>query len=222
MAVDDHPKQIRVLDVFTAVTITWIVIAVAGAVPYVLTGHFAHWDDALFESISGFTTTGATVTPDIEATSHGLLFWRSLTQWMGGMGVIVLVVAVLPTVGSGGMSLMQAEAPGPTGERLTPRVRETARRLWGVYIGLTIVLGAAYLAAGMSAVRRRQPQLHDGVDRRILPVPGVARALRVRSDRVDRDRRDVPRRGQLHALLPSVCARTRSRCSCRPSSGSTC
>jgi trk system potassium uptake protein TrkH len=144
------PKQIRVLDVFTAVTITWIVIAVAGAVPYVITGHFDRWDDALFESISGFTTTGATVTPDIEATSHGLLFWRSLTQWMGGMGVIVLVVAVLPTVGSGGMSLMQAEAPGPTGERLTPRVRETARRLWGVYIGLTVALAAAYAAAGMS------------------------------------------------------------------------
>ena len=145
------PSQIRVLDVFTAVTITWIVIAVAGAVPYVLTGHFSNWDDALFESISGFTTTGATVTPDIEAASHGLLFWRSLSQWMGGMGVIVLVVAVLPAVGSGGMSLMQAEAPGPTGERLTPRVRETARRLWGVYIGLTIVLGIAYFIAGMSA-----------------------------------------------------------------------
>ncbi|MGA9277114.1 MAG: TrkH family potassium uptake protein [Ilumatobacter sp.] len=144
------PTRIRVLDVFTAVTVTWIVIAVAGAVPYILTGHFAHWDDALFESISGFTTTGSTVTPDIEATSHGLLFWRSTTQWMGGMGVIVLVVAVLPTVGSGGMSLMQAEAPGPTGERLTPRVRETARRLWGVYIGFTIVLAAAYAAAGMS------------------------------------------------------------------------
>ncbi|WP_148288505.1 TrkH family potassium uptake protein [Ilumatobacter nonamiensis] len=144
------PSRIRVLDVFSAVTITWIVIAVAGAVPYILTGHFERWDDALFESISGFTTTGATVTPDIEATSRGLLFWRSLTQWMGGMGVIVLVVAVLPTVGSGGMSLMQAEAPGPTGERLTPRVRETARRLWAVYIGFTVVLAAAYAAAGMS------------------------------------------------------------------------
>ena len=145
------PSQIRVLDVFSAVTITWIVIGLAGAVPYVLTGHFERWDDALFESISGFTTTGATVTPDIESTSRGLLFWRSTTQWMGGMGVIVLVVAVLPTVGSGGMSLMQAEAPGPTGERLTPRVRETARRLWAVYIGLTIVLGVAYFIAGMSA-----------------------------------------------------------------------
>jgi trk system potassium uptake protein len=144
------PKQIRILDVFTTVTMAWLAMAVAGAIPYLLTGHFEHVDDALFESISGFTTTGATVTPDIEATSRGLLFWRSTTQWMGGMGVIVLVVAVLPTVGSGGMSLLAAEAPGPTGERLTPRVRETARRLWAVYVGFTIVLALAYAAAGMS------------------------------------------------------------------------
>jgi len=144
------PKQIRVLDVFTTVTLAWVAMAVAGAIPYLVTGHFDRIDDALFESISGFTTTGATVTPDIEATSKGLLFWRSTTQWMGGMGVIVLVVAVLPTVGSGGMSLLAAEAPGPTGERLTPRVRETARRLWGVYVGLTVTLAAAYFAAGMS------------------------------------------------------------------------
>ncbi len=144
------PKQIRVLDVFTTVTLAWVSMAVAGAIPYLITGHFDRIDDALFESISGFTTTGATVTPDIEATSKGLLFWRSTTQWMGGMGVIVLVVAVLPTVGSGGMSLLAAEAPGPTGERLTPRVRETARRLWAVYVGLTVTLAAAYFAAGMS------------------------------------------------------------------------
>ena len=144
------PKQIRTLDVFTTVTLAWVAMALAGAIPYVLTGHFDRIDDALFESISGFTTTGATVTPDIEATSQGLLFWRSTTQWMGGMGVIVLVVAVLPTVGSGGMSLLAAEAPGPTGERLTPRVRETARRLWGVYVGLTVALGVAYFVAGMS------------------------------------------------------------------------
>lgn len=144
------PKQIRALDVFTTVTVAWLAMAVAGAIPYLLTGHFDRIDDALFESISGFTTTGATVTRDIEATSQGLLFWRSTTQWMGGMGVIVLVVAVLPTVGSGGMSLLAAEAPGPTGERLTPRVRETARRLWAVYVAFTIVLAAFYAAAGMS------------------------------------------------------------------------
>ncbi len=144
------PKQIRILDVFTTVTLAWVAMALSGAIPYLVTGHFERFDDALFESISGFTTTGATVTTDIEATSRGLLFWRSTTQWMGGMGVIVLVVAVLPTVGSGGMSLLQAEAPGPTGERLTPRVRETARRLWAVYIGLTAALAVAYGLAGMS------------------------------------------------------------------------
>lgn len=144
------PKQIRTVNVFTTVTVAWLAMAAAGAIPYILTGHFERWDNALFESISGFTTTGATVTADIEATSQGLLFWRSTSQWMGGMGVIVLVVAVLPTVGSGGMSLLAAEAPGPTGERLTPRVRETARRLWAVYIGFTIVLSGAYFAAGMS------------------------------------------------------------------------
>ena len=144
------PAQIRILDVFNTVTLAWLTMAIAGAIPYLITGHFARIDDALFESVSGFTTTGATLTNDIEATPHGVLFWRSTTQWLGGMGVIVLVVAVLPAVGSGGMSLIQAEAPGPTGERLTPRVRETARRLWAVYLGFTVVLAFAYGIAGMS------------------------------------------------------------------------
>ena len=144
------PKQIRTLDVFTTVTVAWLAMALAGAIPYLLTGQFDRIDDALFESISGFTTTGATVIADIEAASKGVLFWRATTQWIGGMGVIVLVVAVLPTVGSGGMSLLAAESPGPTGERLTPRVRETARRLWAVYVGFTIVLAGAYFVAGMS------------------------------------------------------------------------
>ena len=134
----------------------------------------------MFESISGFTTTGATVLRPIEGNGPGIMMWRALTQWMGGMGVIVLVVAVLPTVGSGGMSLLEAEAPGPTGERLTPRVRHTARRLWGVYLGFTIVLALAYIAAGMSSVRRRRPQLHHRVDRRVLAVQRIARSLRLR------------------------------------------
>ena len=149
------PHQIRILDVFITVTLAWSVLAVVGALPYVFTGWIPALDDAMFESVSGFTTTGATVLRPIEGTGPGVLFWRALTQWMGGMGVIVLVVAVLPTVGSGGMSLLEAEAPGPTGERLTPRVRQTARRLWAVYVGFTIVLAIAYIVAGMS--------LYDGV-----------------------------------------------------------
>ncbi len=140
---------------FVTVTLAWVTLTIVGALPYVLTGTITAFDDAMFESVSGFTTTGATVLRPIEGTGPGVLFWRAVTQWMGGMGVIVLVVAVLPTVGSGGMSLLEAEAPGPTGERLTPRVRHTARRLWGVYLGFTIVLALAYVAAGMS--------LYDGV-----------------------------------------------------------
>ncbi len=144
------PHQMRVQDVFTTVTLSWLVLTVGGAIPYMVTGWLTQPDLALFESISGFTTTGATVLRPIEGTSPGILFWRAVTQWIGGMGVIVLVVAVLPTVGSGGMSLLQAEAPGPTGERLTPRVRHTARRLWGVYVGFTVVLAVAYGIAGMN------------------------------------------------------------------------
>jgi len=149
------PHRVRVLDVFITVTSSWALLTFVGALPFWLTGWIPAFDDAMFEAVSGFTTTGATVLRPIEGTGPGVLFWRALTQWMGGMGVIVLVVAVLPTVGSGGMSLLEAEAPGPTGERLTPRVRQTARRLWAVYIGFTVVLAAAYVVAGMS--------LYDGV-----------------------------------------------------------
>ncbi|MGH1492977.1 MAG: TrkH family potassium uptake protein, partial [Acidimicrobiales bacterium] len=107
------------------------------------------------ESVSGFTTTGATVLaagadPTRYDASDGILFWRAISQWIGGMGVIALVIAVLPTVGSWGMGMMAAEAPGPTGERLTPRVKSTARRLWGVYLGFTVILAIAYLFAGMN------------------------------------------------------------------------
>lgn len=146
----DVPTRVQTTDVFTTVTLSWIVLSVAAAVPYLLTGTLTAVDDALFEAVSGLTTTGATVLPRISDASQGLLFWRAITQWLGGMGVIVLVVAILPTFGAGGMDLLEAESPGPTGERLTPRVRNTARRLWGVYLGFTIVLATAYFAAGMS------------------------------------------------------------------------
>jgi trk system potassium uptake protein len=144
------PREVQILDVFTTVTVVWSGLAVVGAIPYIATGRLTSPDQALFESISGFTTTGATVLRPIADTSQGLLFYRALTQWIGGMGVIVLVIAVLPTVGSGGMNLMQAEAPGPIGERLTPRVRETARNLWLVYLGFTVIVTVAYMLAGMT------------------------------------------------------------------------
>ncbi len=136
--------------VFAAVAGAWLGISVAGALPFVLSGSLAHWESALFESVSGFTGTGATVLAPIEGTSRGILFWRSLTQWYGGMGVIVLAVAVLPFLGVGGLDLIRAEAPGPTSDRLAPRVRETAKRLWLVYGGFTLLAVAALLAVGLS------------------------------------------------------------------------
>ncbi len=143
------PDDILLLDIFVTVAVAWVALALAGALPYLATGTLTAPDDAIFEAVSGFTTTGATVLRPIEGTARGLLFWRAITQWIGGMGVIVLVVAVLPTMGTGGFDLLEAEAPGPAGERLTPRVRHTAARLWAVYIGFTIVLAMAYAAAGM-------------------------------------------------------------------------
>ncbi len=149
------PKRIPVLDVFTAVTASWCTMSVVGALPYLLTGTITELDQALFESVSGFTTTGATVLqasvedPTVFAASEGILFWRSMTQWLGGMGVIVLVIAVLPSVGGWGMGLLQAESPGPTGERLRPRIRSTARRLWATYLLATGLVLIGYLLAGM-------------------------------------------------------------------------
>lgn len=148
------PERIPLLDVFATVAGSWVVISLVGTLPYLLTGTLTGLDLALFESVSGFSTTGATVLaagadPARYDASDGILFWRSITQWMGGMGVIALVVAVLPSIGSRGMGMMAAEAPGPTGERLTPRVRSTARRLWGVYLGFTVLVLVTYLLLGL-------------------------------------------------------------------------
>lgn len=149
------PDRIPRLDVFVSVTTAWLTMAIVGAVPYLLTGAITSVEMALFESVAGFTTTGSTVLSAgadaaVFDASVGLLFWRSVTQWLGGMGVIVLVVAVLPSVGSWGMGLLEAEAPGPTGERLTPKVKHTAQHLWTVYLGFTVLVCVGYLAAGMS------------------------------------------------------------------------
>jgi trk system potassium uptake protein TrkH len=134
---------------FAIVTLAWVATAISGGLPYLLAGVIASPVAAVFEAMSGFTTTGATVFLDIEALPHGVLFWRSMTHWLGGMGIIVLVIAVLPYLGVGGMQLFRAEVPGPTTERLRPRVAQTAELLWLVYVGLTIVLALLYFMGGM-------------------------------------------------------------------------
>jgi len=126
------------------------VASLFGALPYLLTGTFTDPMDALFESASGFTTTGASVMTDIEAAGLGVLFWRSFTQWLGGMGIIVFTIAVLPLLGIGGMQLFRAEVPGPVTDKLTPRIADTARRLWLIYVGLTVAACVTLMLTGMS------------------------------------------------------------------------
>ena len=119
---------------YLIVSITWIVISVFGALPFYISGAIPSFTDACFETMSGFSTTGASILRDIEIIPKGLLFWRSMTHWIGGMGIIVLSIAILPFLGYGGMSLFWAEVPGPEKDKLHPRIAVTARRLWGIYI----------------------------------------------------------------------------------------
>ncbi len=125
-------------DGYVIVTSGWLAFSFFGTLPFVLTGSIPGFTNAFFETISGFTTTGASVLNNIEELSHGVLFWRSLTQWLGGMGIIVLTLVILPVLGIGGMQLFAAEVPGPMPDKLHPRVKETAKRLWSIYVIFTL------------------------------------------------------------------------------------
>ena len=128
----------------------WVIASAVGALPYWSSGVTPSYVDAFFETMSGFTTTGATILTDIEAAPRGILLWRSLTHWMGGMGIIVLSLAILPFLGIGGMELYKAEVPGVTAEKLTPRLQQTAILLWGVYVLLTFLETAFLMFGGLS------------------------------------------------------------------------
>jgi len=136
---------------FAAVGLSWIAITAFGTLPYLLSGALSSVTNALFETAAGFTTTGASVIADPELLSHGVLIWRAGTQWMGGMGIIVLSIAILPLLGVGGVQLAKAEAPGVHPDRLTPRFRETAKRLWLLYVGFTAVEALFLVFGDMTA-----------------------------------------------------------------------
>lgn len=124
---------------FVTVALSWIVLSIMGAVPFVLSGSIPHPIDALFETVSGFTTTGASILSDVECLPHCVLIWRSFTHWIGGMGVLVFILSLLPLTGGYHMNLMKAESPGPSVGKLVPKVQSTAKILYSIYLGLTLL-----------------------------------------------------------------------------------
>ena len=148
---DNENKELKRRDGYLIVILSWIAMSLFGMLPYIFTDQISNVPDAFFETVSGYTTTGASILNDIEILDHGILYWRSLTQWIGGMGIIVLAVAILPFLGIGGMQLFVAEAPGVSVDKLQPRIKETAMRLWQIYISFTVVLFFILWAEGMNS-----------------------------------------------------------------------
>ena len=146
----NHKKEMNKREGYIVVTFGWIVMSLSGTLPYITSGAIPSFTDAFFETMSGFTTTGASILNDIEIIPKGVLFWRSITHWIGGMGIIVLAIAILPLLGVGGMQLFSAEAPGPNNDKLHPRITDTAKRLWLIYVGYTIAETILLQVAGMS------------------------------------------------------------------------
>lgn len=142
-------KRLGKREGYIIVALVWIVFSLFGMLPFYLSGAIPTITDAFFETMSGFTTTGSSILTDVETLSHGLHFWRALTHWLGGMGIIVLSLAILPFFGIGGMSLYTAEATGATYEKLRPKIRDTAKLLWGIYVLLTAVEALCLSLLGM-------------------------------------------------------------------------
>lgn len=146
----NHIKEMNKREGYIVVTFGWIIMSLSGSLPYIFTDSIPNFTNAFFETMSGYTTTGASILNDIEAVPKGVLFWRSLTHWIGGMGIIVLAIAILPLLGIGGMQLFAAEAPGPSADKLHPRITDTAKRLWLIYFGYTAAETLFLSLAGMS------------------------------------------------------------------------
>ena len=145
-----HKKEVNRREGYFIVTMGWLSMSVSGMLPYIFSGAIPELSNAFFETVSGYTTTGASILNDIEILPEGILFWRSLTHWIGGMGIIVLAIAILPLLGIGGMQLFAAEAPGPNTDKLHPRITDTAKRLWFIYFGYTVAETLLLKLAGMN------------------------------------------------------------------------
>ena len=148
----NNKKKLNKRDGYLIVTIGWLTMVFSGMLPYYFTDSITSFSNLFFETMSGYTTTGSTILNDIEVLPKSIIFWRSMTNWLGGMGIIVLAIAIIPLLGIGGMQLYSAEAPGTgiNGDKIHPRISATAKRLWGIYVGLTVVETVLLKLAGMS------------------------------------------------------------------------
>ncbi|NEV93403.1 TrkH family potassium uptake protein [Psychroflexus sp. YR1-1] len=146
----NHNKDISPKEGYLIVSLGWLFMVLSGMLPYLISGEISGVENSFFETMSGYTTTGASVVNDIEALSQGILLWRSLTHWIGGMGIIVLAVAILPFLGIGGMQLFSAESPGPSADKVKPKIADTAKRLWFIYFGYTLSETILLKVAGMN------------------------------------------------------------------------
>jgi trk system potassium uptake protein TrkH len=145
-----RPTELTVREGFLTVTLSWVILSLFGSIPFMVSGFIPSFTDAFFETMSGFTTTGASILTDIEALPRSLLLWRDMTQWLGGMGVIALAIAIFPYLGVGGFQLFKAEVPGPIKDRISPRIGETARILWMVYLLFTVAETILLMLGGLS------------------------------------------------------------------------
>lgn len=143
-------KNFRTRDAFVVAGLSWLFLSLFGALPFYFSGYFNSFIDCAFESVSGFTTTGATVLTDVEAIPKGILFWRSFSHWIGGMGVLMFMMAVIPSVNASSVNLLRAESTGPSPDKIVPKIRETARIMYKIYIALTVLLIVLLKAAGFS------------------------------------------------------------------------
>ena len=143
-------KNLNKREGYIVVIFGWLVMILSGSIPYVLTNSIDGFTNIIFETTSGYTTTGATILDSIESLPKGIIFWRSITHWIGGMGIIVLAIAILPLLGIGGMQLFSAEAPGPSADKLHPRITDTAKRLWLIYFSFTLIETLLLSLFGMS------------------------------------------------------------------------
>ena len=144
------PKDMGAREAFAAVTLAWVFASLQGCLPYMVGGWIPSFTDAYFEAMSGFTTTGSTILTNIEINPRGILMWRSQTQWLGGMGIVVLTIALLPMLGVTMTQLFKAESPGPVLEKISPRIQDMATMLWQVYLGLTVFGVLMLMCGGMS------------------------------------------------------------------------